>query len=81
MARQLHNALRTGCLQRRRKGPHPFEGQGHIRQIVLISARPAEVDERAIPSHRLGDLIMVEARVQKARLWSAPWALSSFFCC
>lgn len=58
LRRELHTYLRTGRSQRRRKGPHPFEGQGHIPEMVLISARPAEVDDRAIPGHWEGDLIM-----------------------
>ncbi len=58
LRRELHKYLRTGRSQRRRKGPHPYEGQGHIPEMVLISARPAEVDDRAIPGHWEGDLIM-----------------------
>ena len=49
LRRELHKALRTGWAQRRRKGAHPYEGQGHIPAMVLISQRPAEVDDRAIP--------------------------------
>jgi IS30 family transposase len=58
LRRELHKALRTGRAQRRRKGPHPYEGQGHIPAMVLISQRPAEVDDRAIPGHWEGDLIL-----------------------
>ena len=58
LRRELHKSLRTGRSQRRRKGPHPFEGQGHISQMVLISERPAEVNDRAVPGHWEGDLIM-----------------------
>lgn len=58
LRRELHKALRTGRALRRRRGPYPYEGQGHIPAMVLISARPAEVDDRAIPGHWEGDLIL-----------------------
>jgi len=58
LRRELHKSLRTGRSQRRRKGPHPYEGQGHIPEMVLISDRPAEIEDRAIPGHWEGDLIM-----------------------
>ena len=58
LRRELHKALRTGLAQRRRKGLHPYEGQGHIPAMVLISQRPAEVDDRGIPGRWEGDLIL-----------------------
>lgn len=58
LRRELHIALRTGRALRRRRGPYPYEGQGHIPAMVLISARPAEVDDRAIPGRWEGDLIL-----------------------
>lgn len=37
LRRELHKALRTGRALRRRRGPYPYEGQGHIPAMVLIS--------------------------------------------
>jgi IS30 family transposase len=58
LRRQLHKSLRTGRALRRRQGSQPYEGQGHIPDMVLISDRPAEIEDRAIPGHWEGDLIM-----------------------
>ncbi len=58
LRRELHKSLRTGRALRRRQGSLPYEGQGHIPEMVLISARPAEIEDRAIPGHWEGDLIM-----------------------
>lgn len=58
LRRELHKSLRTGRALRRRQGSQPYEGQGHIPDMVLISERPAEIEDRAIPGHWEGDLIM-----------------------
>ena len=58
LRRELHKSLRTGRALRRRQGSLPFEGQGHIPEMVLISDRPVEIEDRAIPGHWEGDLIM-----------------------
>jgi IS30 family transposase len=48
LGRQLHKSLRTGRALRRRGGSQPYEGQGHISDMVLISARPGQIEDRAI---------------------------------
>ena len=54
---ELHRALRTGRAVRRPKKSLPG-GQGKIPNMVLISERPPEVEDRAVPGHWEGDLIM-----------------------
>ncbi len=57
LRRELHHGLRSGRAIRRAKKSLP-NGQGQIPQMVLISHRPAEVNDRAVPGHWEGDLIM-----------------------
>jgi IS30 family transposase len=57
LRKELHQALRTGRALRRPKGQLPT-GRGVIPNMVLISERPAEVEDRAVPGHWEGDLIM-----------------------
>jgi len=56
LRRELTRCLRTGRIKRRpRKKP---ENTGQLRGMIMISERPAEADDRAVPGHWEGDLII-----------------------
>jgi len=58
LRKELHTCLRTGRAMRRAKAyTKGGIGQGQIRNMVMISERPAEVKDRAVPGHWEGDLI------------------------
>ena len=58
LRKELHSCLRTGRAMRRAKAYTKGNvGQGQLRNMVMISERPAEVADRAVPGHWEGDLI------------------------
>lgn len=60
LKKEVQQALRTG---RTRRKPHRQQGERYQRfadPMVMISDRPAEVDDRAVPGHWEGDLITGE---------------------
>ncbi len=58
LRRELARCLRSG--RTARKPRTAADGRGRLPGMVMISERPAEVDDRAVPGHWEGDLIMGE---------------------
>ena len=57
LKRELTKHLRTRRANRRPKGARPPSGKGKIVDPVMISERPAAVEDRAVPGHWEGDLL------------------------
>ena len=57
LAKLVKTALRTGRVKRKRQGRNKT-GVGKLRDMINISERPPEADDRAVPGHWEGDLIL-----------------------
>jgi len=64
LRRELARCLRSGRSKRRPR--HGYENTGRLRDMVMISERPPEVADRAIPGHWEGDLVRHEALFDRA---------------
>ena len=58
LRKELTACLRSGRAQRRPRLRLERSGAGRLRNAVLISDRPAEVEDRAVPGHWEGDLLI-----------------------
>ncbi|MBD8057868.1 IS30 family transposase [Cellulomonas sp. JH27-2] len=58
LRRELARCLRSGRAARKPRGTS--DGRGRIPGMVMLSERPAEADDRAVPGHWEGDLILGE---------------------
>jgi transposase, IS30 family len=56
LKRELAACLRTGRAQRKTRGERSKRGK--IPDMIMISDRPAEIEDRAVPGHWEGDLII-----------------------
>jgi IS30 family transposase len=69
LRKQLAEHLRSDRVMRRSKAHSSRgRGRGQIVDAVTISERPAEVEDRAVPGHWEGDLLLGGARSQIATL-------------
>ena len=62
LKRELVACLRTGRALREPRARSRNKPQGHVTAEVVISQRPAEADDRAVPGHWEGDLIIGTGR-------------------
>ncbi|MBW3562141.1 MAG: IS30 family transposase [Actinobacteria bacterium] len=56
LRRELTRCLRTGRARRRRQGT--VDNRGQIPGMIMISQRPPEIADRAVPGHWEGDLLL-----------------------
>ncbi len=78
LKRELHRHLRRGRSRRyARSQSSKRSGQGKLTEMVMISERPPEVEDRAVPGHWEGDLLMGnrQSAAAIATLVEAPDAL------
>jgi IS30 family transposase len=68
LRKELAHQLRHGHVNRRPRGYSPMNGQGRLRDTVHISERPAEAEDRAVPGHWEGDLLLGTSRTCIATL-------------
>jgi IS30 family transposase len=56
--RDLRRCLRTGRAMRHPRGKRLPQGRGQLLDTIPISQRPAEADQRTVPGHWEGDLLL-----------------------
>jgi IS30 family transposase len=68
LRRELTTCLRSGRAMRRPRTRREKPLAGIIQDMVMISERPAEVADRAVPGHWEGDLLMGKKKISIATL-------------
>lgn len=58
LKRELVSCLRTGRALRVPRARAQAKAWAHVNEAVMISSQPAEVQDRAVPGHWEGDLII-----------------------
>ena len=58
LRKELTHELRRGHATRRPRSYSTYNGQGRLRGVLHISERPAEAEDRAVPGHWEGDLLL-----------------------
>jgi transposase, IS30 family len=58
LRKELSACLRTGRTQRRSHKRTEHSGSGRLREMVMIADRPPAAEDRAIPGHWEGDLVI-----------------------
>lgn len=58
LRKELTKQLRSGRVRRRPRSRSSSTNQGRFSNVVMISDRPAEIEDRAVPGHWEGDLII-----------------------
>jgi IS30 family transposase len=58
LRRELTACLRTGRTLRMPRGRTALRGKNFVSNDIMISQRPAEANDRAVPGHWEGDLIL-----------------------
>jgi IS30 family transposase len=65
LRRELARCLRSGRTSRKSRSAAP-RGGSRVKDMVMISDRPGEADDRAVPGHWEGDLMRHEALYDRA---------------
>ena len=76
LRKELTRYLRSGHTTRRPKGHTVMNGQGQLRGVLNIRERPAEADDRAVPGHWEGDLLMGKGMRRSRHWWNVNLASS-----